>query len=128
MSVVYRIAKNYTLQLSAVVLAVSVVGLLLTSPVLGMASPDLDRQVRTALGAWGLWVLLLSALGALMGGWYFGEQLYKRRKFERLLETDKRSDFVGSRKTLEDLAKTLPDRYKPRIAEKEATFATSKRR
>jgi hypothetical protein len=131
MGVTYKLAKNYTLHLSAVVLALSIVGLLVSwGPGLffQLAGAPLPRDVlKTLAEGWGLWVLFLGFLGLIIGGWYVGEQVYKRRKFEKLIGTDKRSDFVAARKELEDLAKRLPDRYKPRIAEKEGQFKLSKR-
>jgi hypothetical protein len=122
MSVTYRIAKNYTLHVALVILVASAVGL-----VIFFVPGALPDSARPILGTLGLWIPILGGLGALIGGWYVAEQLWKRRKFEKLLKTDKRSDFVASRKDLEDLAKALPDRYKPRIAEKEAQFSKSRR-
>lgn len=127
MSVVYRVAKNYTLPLSVVVLVLSTVGVVISfDPILRLfqpLAPGFYVQVLS-LGSWRLWILLLSMFGLMGGAWYLGEQLVRRRKFERLLETDKRSDFTSSRKELDELARTLPDRYKPRIHEKEAQFKT----
>lgn len=127
MSLWYKIARNYTLPLAALVLAASVLGLVVSLGLLGYAAPSLNDQVIGALGAWALWVTILGALGVLVGGWYVAEQVYLRRKFERLLGTDKRSEFVSSRKGLDDIAKRLPESYKPRIKEKEAHFVASKR-
>jgi hypothetical protein len=126
MSVTYKIAKNYTLPLSVVVLILSVVGLVLGLNFLDFVAASLAVQIRAALGPWTLWVLILSGMGLLVGGWYVGEQVVKRRKFERLIATDKRSDFTSSRKELDDLARTLPDSYRPRILEKEASFKSKR--
>lgn len=124
MSVAYRIAKNYTLPLAAVLLVVSLVGLAIGLGLfeqLGFA--DVSRELLRVAG---LWVLILSALGLLIGGWYVAEQLWNRRKFERLIATDKRSEFTSSRKDLDDLARRLPDSYRPRIKEKEAAFGSKR--
>jgi hypothetical protein len=126
MSVAYKLAKNYTLPLAGLVLLLSAVGLVLSVGVLAMLSPDVATQVASVLGSWNLWVLILSALGVLIGAWYVAEQVYKRRKFEKLLATDKRSEFTSSRKELDDLARTLPDSYRPRIMEKEASFKSKR--
>src|SRR5581483_8596594 len=66
---------------------------------------------------------LLSIVGPIMliiGGFYFGEQLVLRRRFEKLLDTPKRSEFSSRRKDLEDLAKRLPDKFGDRISAKES--------
>jgi hypothetical protein len=127
MGIGYKVVRNYTLPISAVVLVLSVVGLVLGFHLLLFVAPATELSVTKPLGiapgsGWDQWVAFLSVLGLLMGGWYVGEQLMKRRKFEKLLSTDKRSEFAESRKELEDLAKSLPERYKPRISEKEAEF------
>lgn len=127
MSLWYRISKNYTLPISAVVLVLSIIGLIVSTEAMRFLSPDLDAQIKGALGAWALWVTILGGLGVLIGGWYTAEQLWFRRKFERLITTEKRTEFMDHRKDLDDLAKRLPDGYKPRIKEKEAQFLTSKR-
>lgn len=127
MSLWYRIAKNYTLPISAVVLVLSIIGLAVSLGLLGYVANDLNTSIMTTLGAWALWVTILSGLGLLIGGWYVAEQLWFRRKFERLLDTEKRTEFMDNRKRLDDLAKRLPDTYKPRIKEKEAQFLASKR-
>lgn len=128
MGVGYKVLKNYMLPISGVVFAVSLVGAVLGFDVVGSLDRGAGASLRAPLTAdWWLLVALVSAFAALIGGWYFGEQLWIRRKFEKLIGTDKRSDFVSSRKDLEDLARRLPDSYKPRIKEKEAQFAPSRR-
>jgi hypothetical protein len=128
MASLYKFFKNYTLPLAAVLLVVSLVGLAIGFHLLTFVSASLDAQLAGPLrGGWDQMVAFLAALGALVGGWYVAEQAYNRRRFEKLMATDKRSEFADSRKDLEDLARRLPDRYKPRIAEKESQFKSSRR-
>jgi len=124
MSVVYKVARNLTLPIGAVILVASLVGLVAGAHLLKMAGQDaLDARVTGPLShGWDLMVTIVAVLGIVVGGWYVAEQIYNRRKFEKLIATDKRSEFTSSRKKLEDLSRRLPEHYKPRIAEKEATF------
>lgn len=127
MKATHKLAKNHMLPISGVVLLVSIVGTFLGLGWLGLVDANANAGVMRTLGAWALWLWILGAFGILVGGWYFAEQLYMRRKFERLITTDKRTEFSGNRKTLDDLAKRLPDGYKARVKEKESQFVASKR-
>src|SRR5688572_12805390 len=54
------------------------------------------------------WNVLFQIVGPvllIMGAFYAGEQLLLRRRFERMIATTKKSEFVSSRKDLEDLSK-----------------------
>ena len=62
----------------------------------------------------------------IMGGFYFGEQLVLRRRFERLLDTPKRSEFSSRRRDLEDLAKRLPEGFTAKIEAKESEFKSKR--
>lgn len=126
MSLAYRIAKNWTLPIASLVLAVSLLGLVVGLDLLVYVSLDAQAVISATLREWKLWILILGAIGALVGAYYVGDQVLKRRKFERLLRTDKKSDFVAARKDLEDLARRLPDRYRPRFLEKEASFRSKR--
>ncbi len=85
-----------------------------------------DNFIRNVPGAdaegYNLLFMLLGTLFLIGGGWYFGEQLVLRRRFERLISTAKKSDFVSHRKDLDELASRLPRGYRGRIEEKENSF------
>jgi hypothetical protein len=72
------------------------------------------------------WVMIVAPLILLTGGWYAGEQLVLRRKFEKLLETPKKSEFLQNKKELEDIAKQLPDGYWARVEMKESEFKSKR--
>lgn len=128
MGITYRITKNYTLPISAVVFVLAIIGLLLGLNLVSALNLETGNELRRLTDeSWWLMISLISGFAALVSGWYVAEGLWNRRKFERLLNTDKRSEFVGSRKDLEELARRLPESYKPRIKEKEAQFISSKR-
>ncbi|MDX1610897.1 MAG: DUF3198 domain-containing protein [Candidatus Thermoplasmatota archaeon] len=81
-----------------------------------------DILPRTDNGDWNLVVRVLSPIILLTGAWYAGEQLIYRRRFQALMETDKKSDFSRNLSDLEDLARDLPEKYMEELEEKQATF------
>ena len=77
-------------------------------------------------GNYNLILFILGPILLLTGAFYFGEQLILRRRFERLLDTPKRSEFSSRRRDLEDLARRLPEGYGARIEAKESEFKTKR--
>ncbi len=123
--------KNHMLEIGAVV---AVLGLLLTIISFTYSFSDTtpgwlsgyDSMVRRPEGNYNLILFIAGPLMLIIGGFYFGEQLVLRRRFERLLDTRRKSEFAGRRKDLEDLARRLPDGFRQRIEAKESEF-TSRR-
>lgn len=124
-----RFTRNYMLEIGAVVLAVGLVFTFL-SYVYRFASPDWLGWWEDALAAvpgadaegWNLLIMIIATIMLISGGFYFGEQLVLRRRFERLIDTPKKSEFVANRKDLDALARRLPTQYRARINAKEAEF------
>lgn len=73
---------------------------------------------------WNLLVRVLAPVVLVSGGWYLGEQIISRRKFDRLVDTKKRSEFQKNYDELEELAGKLPKRYEERLEEKADTFSS----
>lgn len=122
-----RITKNYTMEIG---LAVAILGFLITlvswiAKFTELPLPLYRRLVEDTSATAGDWNLLLVIIGPLLligGAWYFFEQLFLRRRFEKLLATSQKSAFTKNKREIEDIARRLPDRYYSRIAEKEAQF------
>ncbi len=68
---------------------------------------------------WNLVVVIGGPIVLITGVWYFIEQILKRRRFEKLIDTTKKSEFVSSRKELKEIARILPDPYGQRVKDKE---------
>lgn len=121
--------KNHTLEIGG---AVGAIGLILTVISFTYAFADTTpgwlgwygNLVQREEGNYNLFLFIAGPIMLLIGGFYFGEQIVLRRRFERLLDTPKKSDFVSRRKDLEDLAKRLPDAYRKRIQAKENEFVS----
>jgi len=127
--------KNHMLEIGAVVGAL---GLILTIISFTYAFADTTptwlqgygKLVNREEGNYNLILFIAGPLMLIIGGFYFGEQLVLRRRFDRMIDTPKKSEFVSRRKDLEDLSKRLPDQYGKRIRQKESELAgtTSSRR
>ena len=123
--------KNHMLEIGAVVAAV---GLVLTIVSFTYAFADArpgwlegyHSLVARDEGNYNLILFIAGPIMLIIGGFYFGEQLVLRRRFERLLDTPKKSEFASRRRDLDDLAKRLPDNFRRRIDAKESEF-TSRR-
>lgn len=119
-----RITKNYTMEIG---LAVAILGFLITlvswiAKFTDLRLPLYRRLMNETAATAGDWNLLLVIVGPLLligGAWYFFEQLFLRRRFEKLLSTSQKSAFTKNKKDLVDIARRLPDRYSARIEEKE---------
>jgi len=77
---------------------------------------------RPSEGDYNLFVVILGPILLVMGGFYIGEQVMLRRRFDELLDTSKKSEFTARRRDLQDLARRLPDDFRGRIEAKENEF------
>lgn len=123
-----RITRNYMLPIGAAILVVGLALSLLAYWDMWSARPSWYESFLDAIPGQGLngdWNVFLRILGPVLvvtGAWYAGEQLVLRRRFDRMIDTTKKSEFVARRKDLEDLSRRLPTTYRSRIEEKEAAF------
>lgn len=122
--------KNHMLEIGG---AVAVIGLILTIISFTYAYADArpswlngyNSIVNKPEGNYNLILFIAGPLMLLIGGFYFGEQIVLRRRFERMIDTPKKSEFVSRRRDLEDLAKRLPDGFGKRIKQKENEFTST---
>lgn len=113
-------ARKHMLEIGGIVLAVGLVFVVLS----------FTRDTSYALGAyksavpkdWNQWVMVLSPVLSVVGGWYFGEQVVLRRRYHRLLSAEKKSDFQRNRRELEELARRLPPAYEQAVEDKATDF------
>lgn len=123
--------KNHTLEIGIVL---GVIGLVATLAAFTLrfadTTPTWLQSYRdltlTDDGDWNLLVMILAPIVLLWGGFWIGEQIVLRRRFERMLDTPKRSEFSARRSELEELSKRLPEGYKKRIAAKESEFVSKR--
>ncbi|MHB8585591.1 MAG: DUF3198 domain-containing protein [Thermoplasmatota archaeon] len=131
-----RFLRNNLLWISGVTAAVGLVLTVIAWMLAYFDTPYLNwyRAILSPVNKWmdgasgttntdfNLILMVVAPIVLLSGAWYLGEQIADRRRFERLMETDKKSDFARNRKELEELARDLPDSYRQRIKERERLF------
>jgi len=112
-------ARDYTLHMSGAALALGIV--LLVLGILAFYLPDvLPEDWKTALKTGGIYICS-GALGLLLvifAGYYFVDNVYKRRKFNKLFETASREKFVRNRDKLEELAFELSTKHERMVQKK----------
>lgn len=128
-----RWTKNHTLELGSVLLLIGLAGTIVSFTYnWADTTPGWLSWYRTLVarpqGDFNLITLIVAPIILIWGAFWVGEQLVLRRRFERLLDTPKKSEFASRRSRLEEISKRLPDGYRKRISEKESEFSTSARR
>ncbi|MHB8604986.1 MAG: hypothetical protein ACYDCK_06980 [Thermoplasmatota archaeon] len=125
-----RITKNHMLEISAAVL---VIGIVLTFLSWAWKFGDgptwltwYGNRVTVNGQDFNLYLVLLAPLVLLGGAFYFGEQIVLRRRFERLLDTPKKSEFLTNKKDLVELSRRLPDEFSDKIDMKESEFKSKR--
>lgn len=71
---------------------------------------------------WNLAVRVVSPVVLVTGAWYLGEQILARRKFNRLINAEKKSEFNQNVSVLEETVRDLPHKYEDKLEEKQASF------
>lgn len=74
-----------------------------------LPQPVLD--ILGTIGDWIVWFVVVGPLLAVIGGWYFGDLIRKRREFARLMDVPSKARFVRNQERLEELAWYLPSSY-----------------
>lgn len=129
-----RWTKDHVLEVGAAVGVAGLVLMLLSYVYRFADAPGWLGFYESALAAipgaepagYNLWVMILSTILFVSGAFYAGEQIVLRRRFERLLATSKKSEFVSNRKDLDVLVRRLPGGYRQRVKEKELTFKSAR--
>lgn len=99
---------------------VAVLGFVLTvvSYTAYLADPGFLASYEGAVvGGWNLWVMAIAPFMLLAGGWYAGEQVLLRRRFEEKIDIDRRSEYRDRVRELEGMVEKLPRRYEERLDE-----------
>ncbi|HUR70315.1 MAG TPA: hypothetical protein VM370_13805 [Candidatus Thermoplasmatota archaeon] len=124
-----RWTKNHMLELGFVLGIVGLIGSIIAFTYkYAKSTPSwLDwygNLVARPEGDYNLILFIVAPILLIWGAFWVGEQLVLRRRFERMLDTPKKSEFVSRRSDIEDLLKRLPDGYKQRMKEKESEFVS----
>lgn len=121
-------ARNNTLWMSSVATLVGLVGTVLAftaEPTAAGWNAFYENAVPVGGGQdWNLLVQVVAPVVLLSGAWYLGEQIIARRKFERLINAEKKSAFQDNLEQLEETVQKLPKEYEERLDEKTESFVS----
>ena len=128
-----RWTKNHMLELGAVLLVIGLIGTTIAvwsnwftdAGATGFMA-RYQSYVQRPQGDFNLLLLIIAPILLIWGAFWVGEQMILRRRFDRLLDTPKRSEFTSRRSQLEEMTKRLPDGYRGRIKEKENEFVSKR--
>lgn len=128
--------KNHRMELGIVL---AIVGLIITfvSWTYEFTKPDFPSWLATydayvfrtegdLRGDYNLILFIVGPILLIWGGWWVGEQIVLRRRFERLIDTPKRSEFSSRRKELDELSRRLPEGFGRRVKDKETEFVSKR--
>ena len=121
----FNFLREFRAELSLVILALSVIGMLVVIPAFFFQDLKLwvvyDWQKPTE--KFHIWIFLGAAVGLLGGGWYFFSTLKKHLRFRKLMnQSDSRAALKRNIKELEELAPDLPSWRHKELDEKRKEF------
>ena len=110
-----RFLNTYTLQFGLILL---IIGIILTiMGILGVFynQPDINflKRATDAIGDWIYWCVLLGPVLLIAGGWYFLDNINKRKEFKELIGTTSKAKFIRNQDHIEFLAWKLTSRMTP---------------
>jgi len=74
------------------------------------------------LGNWGWWILIPAPFILIAGAWYFFDQIMARKKFNKLVSSNSKANFVKNISEIEEVVWKLPIKYRERFEEKKKKF------
>ncbi len=80
--------------------------------------PRAFLDILDAIGGWIVWFVVVGPVLVIVGGWYFGDTIRKKREFEELIDVHSKARFVRNQARLEELSWYLPSEYHRRIRER----------
>lgn len=119
-----RFFTTYTLQLGLVLFIVGIILTILS--IFGVFYGDSDinflKRMTDAIGDWIYWCILLGPVLLIAGGWYFFDNILKRKEFKELMETTSKAKFIRNQDRVEFLAWKLTSRHQEQLSEKKKEF------
>lgn len=119
-----RFFTTYTLQFGFILF---IIGIILT--ILGFFgvfyyddAPNFLKRTIDSVGDWKYWCILLGPILIIAGGWYFFDNLSKRREFKDLIKTTSKAKFIRNLDRVEFLAWKLTPEHQDQLAKKKKEF------
>jgi hypothetical protein len=102
---------------SAIFLTLSLIGIFIPGKVSGVF-----KDWNDLVGDWMYWILVVTIITIGIFTWLLWSGFNKRTKFEKLISTDSKAEFVRNLDELEELGSDLGDNYWNRVLDKKRTF------
>jgi hypothetical protein len=134
-----RSIATFTLQLGLIIF---IIGIILTilgiygvfiyetpsvDPETGELPPEeLDDRIMDSIGDWKYWCILIGPVLLIAGGWYFFDNIMKRKEFKELMKTTSKSKFIKNQDQAEYLAWKLTPKHQNQLMEKKKEFHIKK--
>ncbi|UCG68574.1 MAG: DUF3198 domain-containing protein [Thermoplasmata archaeon] len=119
-----RFLTTYTLQFGLIIF---IIGIILT--IIGFFgvfyydnAPEFLKGPINSIGDWKYWCILLGPILIIAGGWYFFDDINKRREFQELMETTSKAKFIRNQDRVEYLAWKLTPKHQNEFMEKKKEF------
>jgi hypothetical protein len=77
-----------------------------------------NMALFNGVGEWWWWIFIGSAIALIVGGYYLGDAIWRRRKFKALVYTKKKSEFVKNEREINKLLSGLPKKYKAKVEDR----------
>jgi hypothetical protein len=110
-----------------------ILGILLTIVgILGVfvVNSDSDESLKNfidSFGNWIYWCMLAGPFVLIGGGWYFFDNINKRKEFRELIETTSKAKFIRNLDRIEFLAWKLTPEHQEKLFEKKKEFHIKKK-
>lgn len=123
-----RFLTVYTLQLGLICLVIGIVLTILGA--FGVFFHDFlkDQELKSiidiidSVGDWIYWCILIGPVLIIAGGWYFFDNISKRREFKELIKTTSKAKIIRNLDRIEFLAWKLTAEHQSQLAKKKRKF------
>jgi hypothetical protein len=80
------------------------------------------RDILDWIGDWKYWCLMVGIILIIAGGWYFFDNIRKRREFKELMEITSKKKFIQNLDRVEYLAWKLTPWHRIEVSKKKKKF------
>ncbi len=84
------------------------------------------KRATDVIGDWIYWCVLLGPILLIAGGWYFLDNINKRKEFKELVSTTSKAKFIRNQDNIEFLAWKLTQKHQNQLADKKKEFHIKK--
>jgi hypothetical protein len=120
--------RRHAFTLTFVGLIVSLIFLIISSIGIFLGESDFVKDIEAlqsfynSVGDWNFWVFIITITLTVACGWIFMDLVFKRSKFNALINTTSKATFVRNQDEIEELAWKLGPKYGDIVDERKKKF------